>query len=228
MFLDGSLVFDPTGTAVTTTNQVSTNVLDIVNNRDIGPGMHRMHLMTLVTAAFTSGTATATMNIQLQGAPDNGSGSPGVYNLIGESGNVSLGQLVAGSKAAQFPFPTIADAVLGSITQLGTWSGGPTTTVTLGSGTGTLDGQFIIGAGINPGTTIASGATTTTLTISSNTLTAAGTNVLLTFTEAEPAYRFLRINYVVSNTMTGGTLFSFLVLDPDEAYYYRPGIAITN
>lgn len=109
MILDGTLVFDGTistsgvaGVAVTTT-RVSTNVIDLQSasiisgqgsssnqGRDIGsaPDWYPVHFKCLVVASLTGGTS---INVQLQGAPDNGSGSPGSYYTIFESGVITTG-----------------------------------------------------------------------------------------------------------------------------------------
>lgn len=224
MIIDSLLQFDPPATAVTVT-AVSTNVLDLVNNRDLGIGKYKLSVMCLVGTAFTSATASATLNIQLQGAPDNGSGAAGGYSLIGESGVVPLGQLAAGYKVAQFPIPPVADAV-GAIASptLSTTSG--STSATVSSATGILQGQFITSSGVVPGTTVSS-ISGTAVTLSAN-ASATTTTVASAFTASEPPYRFLRLNYVASATMTAGTVNSFLVGDADEVVNYRSGITVAN
>ena len=58
MFQDANLTFDQ-NVAITTT-RVSTNVIDLFANRDLGVGRVQAKLVVIVTAAFTSATPTAT------------------------------------------------------------------------------------------------------------------------------------------------------------------------
>ena len=120
MIIDGLLTFTGTfygatggvqsGTytdAPTTGTQTSSNVLDLglsglptsANGggaRDIGIGDDpAMKLMVLVTVAFTGGTS---LQVNLQGAPDNGSGAPGSYTTMTSSPVVAEAQLVAGAR----------------------------------------------------------------------------------------------------------------------------------
>jgi len=102
MILDSNLVFDPSGTAITV-SAASTNVLDMgitgaiptVQGRDIGIG-YDQKLVIYGNNAFAAGGA-ATLNIQLQAAPDNGSGAPGTYVTLAETGALSIAQLNAGT-----------------------------------------------------------------------------------------------------------------------------------
>lgn len=100
MILDSNLIFDPRGTAITAT-AVSTNVIDdgivgqIGNGRDLGIGAEgALRLLILSSGTFTAGGA-ATLTIDIQGAPDNGSGAPGTYVTYASSGPLSLAQLNA-------------------------------------------------------------------------------------------------------------------------------------
>jgi hypothetical protein len=99
--LDGLLQF--TGTAgvasamtdsPTTGTQQSTNVLDLLNARDMGIGDDpALELLIQIMTTFASGTS---LQVQLQGAPDNGSGSPGTYTTMLDSGAIAEASLVAG------------------------------------------------------------------------------------------------------------------------------------
>lgn len=99
--LDGALQF--TGTAgsasamfdtPTTGTQQSTNVLDLVNARDLGIGDDpSLELLIQILVTFTVGTS---LQVQLQGAPDNGSGSPGTYVTMLDSGAIAEASLLAG------------------------------------------------------------------------------------------------------------------------------------
>lgn len=99
--LDGLLQF--TGTAglasamtdsPTTGTQQSTNVLDLLNARDLGIGDDpSLELLIQIMTTFTGGTS---LQVQLQGAPDNGSGAPGTYVTMLDSGAIVEASLVAG------------------------------------------------------------------------------------------------------------------------------------
>jgi len=67
MLLDSQLEFDPAGTAITST-QVSTNIINLVNARDMGIGTP-LAILVSVTTAFTS-TNSATLQVQAQGSTD--------------------------------------------------------------------------------------------------------------------------------------------------------------
>ncbi len=69
MILDSSLEFDPAGTAITT-DQTSTNIIDLVDARDMGIGdAPSLKVLTLVSTAFTT-TDAATLQVQFQGSTD--------------------------------------------------------------------------------------------------------------------------------------------------------------
>lgn len=73
--LDANLIFDgtlpPAAGAAITVSRASTNVLDMLANRDIGAGMAApTGLHVKVTQAFTAGGA-ATLQIAYQTSPDN-------------------------------------------------------------------------------------------------------------------------------------------------------------
>lgn len=92
MILDSNLTFDPAGTAITAT-AASTNIIDLVNQRDLGIGDNpALKVLVVPGAAFTAGGA-ATLTIQFQGAPDNGSGAPGAYLTYAETAALSIAQL---------------------------------------------------------------------------------------------------------------------------------------
>ena len=117
MILDALLQFDsainlaqPAGT------YNSTNVLDLhlsglpvlasgQGARDIGIGDDpAMKLMVLVTTAFTSGGA-ATLQVNFQGAPDNGSGAPGTYSTYMSTPVYALAALIAGARLMDDDWP---------------------------------------------------------------------------------------------------------------------------
>lgn len=99
MILDGALQF--TGTAgvagsvdvPTTGTQQSTNIIDLVNARDMGIGDDpALKLLCTVKTTFTAGTS---LQVQFQGAPDN-VGSPGTWTTYAESAAVLEADLIAG------------------------------------------------------------------------------------------------------------------------------------
>src|SRR6188508_2976972 len=100
MIIDGALQFTGTpgvaGSADTPTTgtQQSTNVIDLVNARDMGIGDDpAIKLLCVVKTTFTGGTS---LQVQFQGAPDAGGGTPGTYLTYAESAAVLEADLVAG------------------------------------------------------------------------------------------------------------------------------------
>jgi hypothetical protein len=100
MILDGALQFTGapgvTGAVDTPTTgtQQSTNVVDLANHRDMGIGDNpAIKLMCAVKTSFTGGTS---LQVQFQGAPDSGSGTPGTYTTYAESAAVLEADLIAG------------------------------------------------------------------------------------------------------------------------------------
>jgi len=99
MVIDGALQFSGTaGTAgspdlPTTGTQQSTNIIDLVNQRDMGIGDDpALKLVCVVTTTFTGGTS---LQVQFQGAPNN-AGIPGTWSTYAESAAVLEADLVAG------------------------------------------------------------------------------------------------------------------------------------
>lgn len=223
MYNDALLKFEPTALAVTTTT-TSTDQIDLLALRDTGVGRISGFVTVIVGTAFTSATAAATLTVQLQAAPNNG-GVAGVYSTILATPAIPLGQLAAAQKIMQVPIPILNQTPTAPVTTTGTFSSA-STAVTTASGTGLLNGHFVTGAGIVPGTFVSSGAGTTSITLSDNT-SAAGTAVTLYFSPVFPGGRFLRLRYVASNTMTAGTLaFAGITLDVDANLSYAPGVTI--
>jgi hypothetical protein len=100
MILDRSLCFDGgdnnTFAAITVTRD-STDVIDvgisgqIGNARDMSIGM-ALQLLVLSNRLFAGGTS---VQISLQGAPDNGSGAQGTYVIYAQTPAITLAQLNA-------------------------------------------------------------------------------------------------------------------------------------
>ena len=94
----------PTSTGST----ASTNIVDLGVARDIGGAVtDQLMLLCEVAAAFTSG-GSATLQVQFQTAPDNGSGAPGTWVTLSQSDAVPVASLVQGYKflPGEVPGPT--------------------------------------------------------------------------------------------------------------------------
>lgn len=98
MILDRSLCFDggATGTfAAITTTRDSTDIVDVGiagqtgNARDMSVGT-KIDLLLLSNRAFAGGTS---VQVNFQGAPDNGSGAEGTYVTYASSPVITLAQL---------------------------------------------------------------------------------------------------------------------------------------
>ena len=102
--------------APTTGTQVASNIIDLgvsglptsANGggaRDIGVGDDPMlKLSALVGTAFADGTS---MQLVLEGAPDNGSGAPGSYEVMWASNVYVEADLVAGAQLANVDVPRV-------------------------------------------------------------------------------------------------------------------------
>lgn len=100
MILDGALLFDSAAniTAATGT-QASTNVLDLLNARDMGIGDNpALKLLVQVITAFAGGTSVAA---KLQGSTDNVT----YTDMNVNSGAVTLGNLTAGARILDVDMP---------------------------------------------------------------------------------------------------------------------------
>jgi Bbp16 len=126
MILDGYLLFTNfagggTGVGDTPTvgSQVSTNQLDLGiiglptsagggGARDIGIGDDpAMKLLVLVTTAFASGTS---LQVNVQGAPDNGAGAPGAFVIMASGPVVAEANLIVGARLLDIDMPRPAPA----------------------------------------------------------------------------------------------------------------------
>jgi hypothetical protein len=75
----------------------SKNIIDLGANRDIGSAVtDELYLLCEVIAAFTSG-GSATLQVQVQGAPDN-AGAPGSYAVLYQSAAIPVASLLQGYK----------------------------------------------------------------------------------------------------------------------------------
>lgn len=97
----------------TTGTQVASNIIDLgvasgipssANGggaRDIGIG-YKLPLFAEVTTAITGGTS---LQLQVSGAPDNGSGAPGSYTALWTGPIIAEANLVAGAQLANNDVP---------------------------------------------------------------------------------------------------------------------------
>lgn len=156
MLIDGLLQFDPAGTAVTA-SAASTNVLDLMQARDLGIGDEPLQLMVVTNGAFAP--TTASLNIQVQGAPDNGSGAPGTWTTYAESGALTGTQLNAnGNGTVVLPIDLPARAPGAAVPRYlrlnYVVTSGPFTTGTLQAALVLERGQIIANFGYPPGTVV--------------------------------------------------------------------------
>ncbi|SRR6266849_4188721 len=139
MILDGFLQFTAAAFDIPTTgSQVSTNQLDLGiiglptsasggGARDIGIGDDpAMKLLVIVQTAFTVGTS---LQVNVQGAPDNGAGAPGSYVIMASGPVVVEANLIIGARLLDIDMPRPAPAQpLPRFIQLGYVSVGTHTT----------------------------------------------------------------------------------------------------
>lgn len=98
MLTDASLQFS-TLQAITST-AASTNIADLTGKAqgvDWGVAMTHLQFAIYVGTAFVTGGG-ATLQVQVQGAPDNGSGAPGTYTTITETDALAASVLTANAK----------------------------------------------------------------------------------------------------------------------------------
>lgn len=98
----------------TTGTQVSSNIFDIGISglpvsasgggaRDLGIGDDpAMKLLVIVTTTFTGGTS---LQVNIQGAPDNGSGSPGAFTTMLSGAVVAEASLIQGARLLDDDMP---------------------------------------------------------------------------------------------------------------------------
>jgi hypothetical protein len=101
MIIDGLLQFDPPLSAITVT-RASINVIDLLNQRDIGDGgSPPMRCYIGVSAAFTAGGA-GTLQVQAQGSVDNVT-----YFTYLESRAFSIAELTPIGRLMEFAWPSV-------------------------------------------------------------------------------------------------------------------------
>jgi hypothetical protein len=105
MIIDGLLLFS-SAQNITTGTEASTNVIDLQNARDMGPGQLPLRVAAYVVTAFAT-TDSATLTIQLQGSTDNST-----YSVYAQSRAYTAGELTAGAKLAPLDWPNVAVGAL--------------------------------------------------------------------------------------------------------------------
>lgn len=223
MITDGQMLLTAlTGQAITVT-ALSTNSIDLGPiARDIGILDYPSPILAVhVLASFASATPTATLTINLQGAPNNG-GVAGTFQNLDSSGPISLGALTLGNRPYKQSMTILSEMPLAVINTTMTTTGA-STSATVATATGILDGMQVLGnANVVPGTTVATGAGTTSLVLSTA-AAASGTLIATSFATPIILPRFLQLQFVCSATMTAGSLFAGFVLDVDKPTLYPPG-----
>lgn len=108
MLIDKQNQFSDAQAVTSTGSTASTNIVDLGVARDIGGAVtEQLMLLCQVATAFTSGGA-ATLQVQFQTAPDNGSGAPGSWVTLAQSDAIAVAALVQGYRflPGELPGPT--------------------------------------------------------------------------------------------------------------------------
>lgn len=115
----GGITAGPQTDLPTTGTQAASNIIDLGLSglpasasgggaRDIGVGDYpAMKFMAMVVTAITGGTS---LQLQIQGAPDNGSGGQGSYTTMWTSAVIAEASLVAGAQLANIDIPRVVFA----------------------------------------------------------------------------------------------------------------------
>lgn len=101
--IDGLLQLDPNPTSITVST-VSTNVIDLLNARDMGVGDATgatPKVLAQIVTTFTGGTSIQAL---FQGAP-NASGAPGAYTTYASGPVVALADAVVGNRLLEMDWP---------------------------------------------------------------------------------------------------------------------------
>ena len=156
-FSDASQVTGMSVAGFTAGGLASTNVIDLVNARDMGtaPEPYPIKVMVLVTTGFTTtGTASSTMTVRLQGAPTNTAGASWV--TYAESGPYASASLTAGVKIG-FDLPPVNPdgGALPRYLRLSYELGGPGSTFSAAS----VIAALVLGSDMAPGRAYPSGTT---------------------------------------------------------------------
>lgn len=106
MLMDNFLLFEPTAGTAITSGAPSTNVIDLLNARDIGIGDDpAVKLLVLVVGQSFATGSSSKLNTQVQGAP--GASSAGTWTTIVETGDIGAASLASGTEVMNIDFPSI-------------------------------------------------------------------------------------------------------------------------
>lgn len=90
---------------------VGTTVRNITGNATLpgtpdamGVGGPRPELNITIGTALVADAGAPTLNVQLQAAPDDGTGNPGTWQTLGESGEITVAQGTANTVIARLPW----------------------------------------------------------------------------------------------------------------------------
>jgi hypothetical protein len=98
MTIDALLLFDPSGTSITT-SAASTNVLDLGTPRDLGIGDPKPKIEIVIQQTFTAAGA-ATLNVQVQSSVDNVT-----WSTLAESSPIAVANLTQGRQLLRIDLP---------------------------------------------------------------------------------------------------------------------------
>lgn len=112
MILDALLALDSyAGVAITVTRD-SSNILDMLNQRDMGVGDGVLDILCKVTTAFVTGDG-ALLTVEVKGAKDN-AGAPGTfYSLAQTPTALAAGALTIGAELMKIGLPMWSEPVSG-------------------------------------------------------------------------------------------------------------------
>ncbi len=106
MIWDNFLLFEPLAGTAITSGGASTDVIDLLNPRDIGIGDDpAVKLVVLVVNQDFATGSSSKLNVQVQGAP--GSSSGGTWTTIVETGDIGAASLASGTEVMNIDFPSI-------------------------------------------------------------------------------------------------------------------------
>jgi len=98
-------VIDLLGNGAGTTVQNITGIATLPGQADaMGQGNMRPELVVAIGTALVADTGSPILQVELQAAPDNGSGSPGTYQVLGAGPLITAAQGIAGRQIARIPW----------------------------------------------------------------------------------------------------------------------------
>lgn len=109
MILDAFNLFEPLGGTAVLASGTSSNIIDLGVGRDLGVGDPDLKVVVEVLASYNNLTS---LNVAIQGAPDNGAGAPGTFYTLAETGAVPLASLLANTKLMQQGLPAVLQSAV--------------------------------------------------------------------------------------------------------------------